>query len=202
MCRCTILLEQNSVFNWMIRVYQPPFRSWLLSAPRIAVCESFCHLTTADRLPKRSLSKDWSLWTVVMIKGCSRELINSMELRTNREAPVVKPLDSFSAFHGTRRLIHKSSPPVPIFSQTNPVHITPSHLSETHPNIIHPPTSWSPLDSFSAFHGTRRLIHKSSPPVPILSQTNPVHITPSHLSEIHPNIIHPPVLVFLPISYL
>jgi hypothetical protein len=35
-------------------------------------------------------------------------------------------------------------------------------------------------------------IHNSSPPVPILNQTNPVHITPFHLYKIHPNIIQPP----------
>jgi hypothetical protein len=39
--------------------------------------------------------------------------------------------------------IRNSSPPVPILSQTYPVHITPSHLSKIHPNIMHPPTSWS-----------------------------------------------------------
>ena len=33
--------------------------------------------------------------------------------------------------------------------------------------------------------------HKRPPPVPILGQTNPVHIPTSHLLEIHPNIIHP-----------
>jgi hypothetical protein len=33
-------------------------------------------------------------------------------------------------------------------------------------------------------------IHKSSPPVPIPSQTSPIHITPSHLYKIPPNIIH------------
>jgi hypothetical protein len=39
--------------------------------------------------------------------------------------------------------IHKSSPPVPILSQTKPVHITPSHLSKIRLNIIQLPTSWS-----------------------------------------------------------
>ena len=32
--------------------------------------------------------------------------------------------------------------------------------------------------------------HKRPPPVSILGQPNPVHITTSHLLEIHPNIIH------------
>jgi len=33
--------------------------------------------------------------------------------------------------------------------------------------------------------------HKRPPPVSILGQPNPVHISTSHLPEIHPNIIHP-----------
>ena len=32
--------------------------------------------------------------------------------------------------------------------------------------------------------------HKRPPPVSILGQPNPVHITTSHILEIHPNIIH------------
>jgi hypothetical protein len=31
----------------------------------------------------------------------------------------------------------------PYLSQTNPVHITPSHLYKIHPNIIQPPMPWS-----------------------------------------------------------
>jgi hypothetical protein len=47
-----------------------------------------------------------------------------------------------------------------------------------------PSITWNPKVQYR--------IHKSSPPVPILGQTNLVHITPSHLSKIQPNVIHPP----------
>jgi hypothetical protein len=40
--------------------------------------------------------------------------------------------------------VHKSPSLVPVVpSPTNPVHITPSYLTNTHLHIILPPTSWS-----------------------------------------------------------
>jgi hypothetical protein len=39
--------------------------------------------------------------------------------------------------------VHKSPLIVPILSQINQVHTTPSYLSKNQFNIIHPPTSWS-----------------------------------------------------------
>jgi hypothetical protein len=40
-------------------------------------------------------------------------------------------------------------------------------------------------------------IHKGPPPVPILSQSSPVHASPSHLSNFHFNIV-PCALLFYP----
>jgi hypothetical protein len=38
--------------------------------------------------------------------------------------------------------IHKSPSQIPILSQINVFHTTPSYLSKIHFNIIHPPTPW------------------------------------------------------------
>ena len=47
---------------------------------------------------------------------------------------------------------HKSTPPVSILGQPNPVHISTSHLLQIQPNIIHPSTpripQWSPSHRF------------------------------------------------------
>jgi hypothetical protein len=56
-----------------------------------------------------------------------------MEMSTTREATSCAALENFPAFYGNRRLnyrIPKSSPPVPILDQSNPVH-TPHPISAT-----------------------------------------------------------------------
>ena len=67
----------------------------------------------------------------------------------------------------------------------------------THSTVQSP--SWE-ANLFAASQGIPRIsrnpkvhyrTHKRPPPVSILGQPNPVHITTSHLLEIHPNIIHP-----------
>jgi hypothetical protein len=65
----------------------------------------------------------------------SSVITNFLELSTTRENPSFRSPDSFPAFYETPT--HKCSSPVPILSQTISVHITPSHLSKIHRNIIH-----------------------------------------------------------------
>ena len=60
---------------------------------------------------------------------------------------------------------HRPPPPVPILGQPKPVHISTSHLLESHPNIIHPSTSRSPQWSPSLRFPQQDSIHPLSSPL-------------------------------------
>ena len=80
--------------------------------------------------------------------------------------------------------IHKSSPPVPILGQLDPVHTPTSHFLKIHLNIILPSTSGSPHWSLSLRFPHQNPVHASPLPHPRYMPR------PSHSSRFyHPNNI-------------
>jgi hypothetical protein len=100
----------------------------------IRICHPFAFLSGYLSRGVATMHVSFSVW------GIWLAFILTMWSWTPLERPkVVRTLNSFPSFYGTQR----SNSPVPIMSQTNPVHITPSQLYKIPPNITHLPTSWS-----------------------------------------------------------
>ena len=174
------------------------------------ICWKRCTFPCSQHyLPLLSQTKTSSMY---LLTHCSRVLAwEANRFSASQEIPLIlwNPKVHYR--------IHKCPPPVPILSQLDPVHTPTSHFLKIHLNIILPSTPAYSRWSFLLTHYTQQSpsweskqflanqeiphilwnpkvhyrIHKCPPPVPILSQLDPVHTPTSHLLKIHLNIILP-----------
>jgi hypothetical protein len=120
---------------------------------RFVLTYSFLHVTRVSSVAKvdtvkiiSSLTKEGSHSMLLLPVHELTSDTNSMGLRTTREATSCVVTQEFPTFLWNPKVhyrIHKSSPLVPILSQTNSIHTTPSYLYKIRLHVIHQPMSWS-----------------------------------------------------------
>jgi hypothetical protein len=109
---------------------------------------------------------------VIAIRTYSMEQSPSWEAKTSWATQKIPRILCNPKVHNR---IHKSSPPVPILSQIDPVHALPSNLSQVHFNIT-PIYAWVfQVVSFPQVSPLKPCMHLSSPPY-VPTRTNTCNI--------------------------
>jgi hypothetical protein len=129
-------------------------------------------------------------------------LTNSMELSPSREAASCADTQELSNILWNPKVyyrVHTDPLLVPILSQINPVHTTPSYLSKIHSNIILPPTSRSSYWSLSFW-----LSHQNPiciPLLPMCATSHPPWLDNSNYTRRNVQVMKTLFMQFSPASY-
>jgi hypothetical protein len=146
----TAVTDPAYLTPWREDIIQPP-ENGLLVGPRVPVCHPIpdkiqpCGISNAANEPGGSTGSPRGDITPVNYYA------NFMELSPSSEATSCAATQEHSKMLWNPKVhcfVHKSPPLVPILSQIDLIHTTPSYLTKLRLHIIHPPTSWSSQCSF------------------------------------------------------